>query len=418
MDIEHIKLEELYLTNWKEYHKKNDVEADELIAKSAEIAAAFVLAVCFMNYLDIFFRLDKYLTFIGCFTAVVFLCIPCVLISRFKHKETTLRYGIVICILLAVTVIYSFFTYNAGIVFALPLIISSFYNDSVLSKFTIACTYISIIGAGIASTWLAVEPISADITVKDSLVKSVVPMCVYYTIFSITEYMSVRRSKDRMNKIYDDAINIEKSQIELRRSQEELVFAIADISESSSSQTGTHVKRVAECAKIFGKYICEDELECEYFSVASMLHDVGKLMIPNELVEKTSKLTDEEYEIMKSHTDEGRKLLKNAPGRIMEMARNIAYYHHERWDGNGYHHIKGEDIEYFSRYLAVLDVFDALKSPRSYKEGWSNEKVFAEIVTQSGKQFAPEAVALFKKCYPELLEVYEKYENIEKQEKI
>ena len=90
----------------------------------------------------------------------------------------------------------------------------------------------------------------------------------------------------------------------------------------------------------------------------------------------------------------------------MEMARNIAYYHHERWDGKGYHHIAGEDIEFFSRYVAVLDVFDALISPRSYKEGWSTEAVYDEIVSQSGKQFAPEAVRLFIKCYPELLEVY------------
>ncbi len=399
------------MTNWKQYKKKNDIEADETIAKASEIAAALVLAVCFMNYLDIIFKLDKYLTFIGCFSAVALLCIPCVLVSRLKQKETTLRYGIVICIVLSVTVIYSFFTYHASMVFALPLVISSFYNDSILSKFTIVCTYLSIIGSGIASLWVAVEPSHRNATIEDTVVNSIIPMCVYYTIFAIIEYMSVKRAKRSMNQIYDDAINLERSREEMRRSQEELVFAIADISESSSSQTGTHVKRVSECAKIFGKYICNDELECEDFSVASMLHDVGKLMIPNELIEKTGKLTDEEYNIIKRHTDEGRKLLQNAPGRIMEMARNIAYYHHERWDGTGYHHIKGEDIEFYSRYVAVLDVFDALKSPRSYKDGWSNEKVFSEIVSQSGKQFAPEAVALFKLCYPEILEVYEKYDN-------
>ena len=399
------------MTNWKQYKKKNDIEADETIAKASEIAAALVLAVCFMNYLDIIFKLDKYLTFIGCFSAVALLCIPCVLVSRLKQKETTLRYGIVICIVLSVTVIYSFFTYHASMVFALPLVISSFYNDSILSKFTIVCTYLSIIGSGIASLWVAVEPSHRNATIEDTVVNSIIPMCVYYTIFAIIEYMSVKRAKRSMNQIYDDAINLERSREEMRRSQEELVFAIADISESSSSQTGTHVKRVSECAKIFGKYICNDELECEDFSVASMLHDVGKLMIPNELIEKTGKLTDEEYNVIKRHTDEGRKLLQNAPGRIMEMARNIAYYHHERWDGTGYHHIKGEDIEFYSRYVAVLDVFDALKSPRSYKDGWSNEKVFSEIVSQSGKQFAPEAVALFKLCYPEILEVYEKYDN-------
>ena len=75
------------MTNWKEYEKKNDIEADEIIAKAAEIAAAVLLAVCFMNYLDIIFHIDKYLTFIGCFTSVIFLCIPCVLINKLKNKK-------------------------------------------------------------------------------------------------------------------------------------------------------------------------------------------------------------------------------------------------------------------------------------------------------------------------------------------
>ena len=394
------------MTNWKEYEKKNDIEADEIIAKAAEIAAAVLLAVCFMNYLDIIFRIDKYLTFIGCFTSVIFLCIPCVLINKLKNKKTTLRYGILICILIAATIMYAFFTYHASLAFILPMVIASFYADKAIYIFTVVLSYFSIIIGNIGSIWLAVDTSEHRNTLEEVVYKAILPTALYYTVVAIIEYMSIKRSNDHISQIYYNAINLEASHDEMRRSQEELVYAIAEISESSSSQTGSHIKRVSKCAKIFGKYICKDELECEYFSVASMLHDVGKLMIPNSLIEKKGALTDEEYAVVKSHTDEGRKLLQNTPGRIMEMARNIAYYHHERWDGKGYHHIAGEDIEFFSRYVAVLDVFDALISPRSYKEGWSTEAVYDEIVSQSGKQFAPEAVRLFIKCYPELLEVY------------
>lgn len=394
------------MVNWKEYEKKNDIEADEIIAKASEIAAAVVLGVCLLNYLGILFNVDKYLTFIGCFITVIFLCVPCVLISKFKNNTTTLRYGIVICILIAVTVLYAFFTYHSVIAFVLPLVIASFYSDIVLYVFTVLLTYIGIVIGNIASIWVAVDAAEEGMTFRDVLYKGVLPMALFYTVVAVIEFMSIKRSNEHVNQIYYNSINLEASHDEMRRSQEELVYAIANISEYSSSQTGSHIKRVSRCAKIFGKYICKDELECEYFSVASMLHDVGKLMIPSYLIEKSTPLNDEEYEIVKKHTDEGRKLLLNTPGRIMEMARNIAYYHHERWDGKGYHHIKGESIEYYSRYVAVLDVFDALLSPRSYKKGWTYEEVYNEIISQSGKQFAPEAVELFKKCFPELLEVY------------
>lgn len=394
------------MINWKEYEKKNDIEADEIIAKASEIAAAVVLAVCLLNYLGIIFNIDKYLTFIGCFITVIFLCVPCVLISKLKNKATTLRYGIVICILLAVTALYSFFTYHAVIAFVLPMVIASFYADITLYIFTVILTYVSIIVSNIASLWLSVDPLEPRVTLESVIYRGILPMALFYTVVAVIEYMSIKRSKEYVNQIYYNAVNLEASHDEMRRSQKELVYAIANISEYNSSQTGAHIKRVSKCAKIFGKYICKDEIEAEYFSVAAMLHDVGKLMIPSYLIEKTTPLNDEEYERVKMHTDEGRKLLMNAPGRIMEMARNIAFYHHERWDGNGYHHIKGEDIEYYSRYVAVLDVFDALLSPRSYKKGWSHEEVYKEIVSQSGRQFAPEAVNLFIKCYHELLEVY------------
>ena len=96
----------------------------------------------------------------------------------------------------------------------------------------------------------------------------------------------------------------------------------------------------------------------------------------------------------------------------MEMARNIAMYHHERWDGKGYNKIKGNNINFYARYVSVIDVFDALISKRCYKEAWPLEQAYEEIVNNSGTQFAPEAVKLFKEKYNELVEVYNKYPDL------
>jgi HD-GYP domain-containing protein (c-di-GMP phosphodiesterase class II) len=140
-----------------------------------------------------------------------------------------------------------------------------------------------------------------------------------------------------------------------------------------------------------------------------MLHDVGKLIIPDEILEKPGKLTDEEYAVIKKHTAYGADLLKDVQGDMMKMAYDIALEHHERWDGKGYMGLKGEDINYYARYVAVIDVFDALISKRSYKKAWTVEEAYEEIVKNSGTQFAPEAVEVFKERFEELKKVHEKY---------
>ena len=191
--------------------------------------------------------------------------------------------------------------------------------------------------------------------------------------------------------------------------QTELIMAFAEISESKSNQTGKHIKRVSEYMKVFGKHICSDEKECEYLSIASMLHDIGKIVIPAEILDKPGRLTKEEFDFIKKHTQFGGELLNNIPGRVMKIAKDISENHHERWDGNGYSGLKGDEIEFYSRYVSVIDVFDALVSKRSYKEAWQLDEAYEEIVKNKGTQFAPEAVELFEQCYNELVEIYKSY---------
>ena len=200
------------------------------------------------------------------------------------------------------------------------------------------------------------------------------------------------------------------------RTQEQLAYSLAVVSENSSQETGQHIRRVSEYARVMGKYICANDEQLETFRIAAMLHDIGKLMIPKEIIEKPGRLTAEEFGVMKKHVIYGRDIIGNAPGEVMEMARHIILHHHERWDGTGYLGVSGEDINKFARYVSVCDVFDALLSRRSYKPAWSAQKVYEEITSQSGRQFDPSAVEAFKNCYVDMLKIRDQFPDDENDE--
>lgn len=220
---------------------------------------------------------------------------------------------------------------------------------------------------------------------------------------------SLREVIDVFNTNTTSIIDNTMLTFDMFRTQEQLAYSLAIVSESSSQETGQHIRRVSEYAKVMGKYICESEEQLETFRISAMLHDIGKLMIPKEIIEKPGRLTAEEFGIMKKHVIYGHDIIGNAPGEVMEMARHIILHHHERWDGTGYLGISGEDIDKFARYVSVCDVFDALLSRRSYKDPWPAQKVYEEITSQSGRQFDPAAVETFKKCYMEMLKIRDQF---------
>lgn len=205
------------------------------------------------------------------------------------------------------------------------------------------------------------------------------------------------------------ALRQTKMNSDIFKTQEAIILSFAEISESKSRQTGQHVKRVSEYMKVMAAYDGYSEKECNEIALAAMMHDIGKLMIPPEILEKPSRLTPEEFAVIKSHVTYGEELLHNSPGEVMIMARKIALQHHERWDGRGYLGYIGEEIDYISRFVAVADVFDALVSKRSYKDGWPPNEAYAEIVKQKGMQFAPHAVDIFVKSYDKILEILAQY---------
>jgi len=197
---------------------------------------------------------------------------------------------------------------------------------------------------------------------------------------------------------------------ELERTQQDMIMRIGEIGETRSLETGYHVRRVAEYSRILAKKYGLSEKEIHYLCDASPMHDIGKIGIPDSILKKEGPLNDEEWAIMRTHSETGYRFFLNSDSPLLQAAAIIAYEHHERWDGSGYpRRLKGEEIHIYGRITALADVFDALGSDRCYKKAWSNEKIFALFAQERGKHFDPLLVDLFFEYIDEFTTVQSHY---------
>ena len=197
---------------------------------------------------------------------------------------------------------------------------------------------------------------------------------------------------------------------ELEDTQREIIYRMGEIGETRSKETGNHVKRVAEYSKLLGKLSGLNDGDINILFMASPMHDIGKVGIPDSILNKPGKLDANEWEIMKEHSELGYNILKNSKREILKAAAIISYHHHEKWDGNGYPQgLKNDDIHIFGRITAIADVFDALGSDRCYKKAWELDKILDLFKEQKGKHFDPNLVDLFFANLDKFVEIKDKY---------
>ena len=182
---------------------------------------------------------------------------------------------------------------------------------------------------------------------------------------------------------------------ELEESQKEIIVTLGEIADNRSHETQNHVKRVGEFCKYLGLKTGMSEAEAEILSVASSLHDIGKLSIPDSILCKPGKLTEDEFALMKKHATTGGEMLRFSQRNILRPAALIAIQHHERFDGTGYPMgLKGDEIHIYARITTVADVFDALTTDRVYRKALPVTEVVKYFENEKGKQFDPELVDL------------------------
>ncbi len=182
----------------------------------------------------------------------------------------------------------------------------------------------------------------------------------------------------------------------LEETQGEIVERLGTLGEYRSKETGAHVRRVGLYSKLLAQLFGMDEKTANLLENAAPLHDIGKVGIPDSILNKPGKLSDDEYEVMKNHTRIGQSILSNSDKPLIQLASEIAGGHHEKFDGTGYPlGLKGDDIPVSARIVAIADVFDALVSQRVYKDSWSNEEIIKFFKKEKGKHFDPLLVILF-----------------------
>lgn len=190
----------------------------------------------------------------------------------------------------------------------------------------------------------------------------------------------------------------------------QIVQCLGRAAEYKDNETGMHVVRMSHYARTLAKAMGFPDQVADELLHAAPMHDVGKIGIPDAILTKPGKLSDDEWVVMKQHTVIGAEILGQHPSGLLNLAATIARSHHERWDGTGYPDgLKGEDIPVAARIVAVADVFDALTSERPYKHAWSVEDALDLIRQQSGKHFDPTVVDVFIQNLPEILAIRQRW---------
>ena len=209
-----------------------------------------------------------------------------------------------------------------------------------------------------------------------------------------------------LNRKYEDAM------ARINRREEEIIWRLSNAIGIRDGDTGSHIDRVSYIAGMIAEELGLEQELCRMIFLASPLHDVGKLGVPDSILLKPGKLTAQEFREMQKHTELGAQILGGSSSKLIQIAETIAANHHEKWDGTGYPKgLKGSDIPIEARIVAVADVLDALCSDRPYKSAWPLDAAFAEILNASGKHFDPACVAAFCRRWPEIRQTFTSYQR-------
>ncbi len=242
--------------------------------------------------------------------------------------------------------------------------------------------------------------------VADVIHKPFYPHIVKRRSRNIIELYQNKRNMEIRLKEQEKAIR--EQEREIRETNEFMIDALSSVVESRSAETGDHTKRIKYYTRIMAQCLFDHfpqygltVAQVDAISRASVLHDIGKIGISDAILLKPGRLTNEEFEIMKSHTTIGcdilEKFYRNRTSEFYRYCYDICRHHHERWDGRGYpDHLSGGDIPLSAQIVAVADVYDALVSPRVYKSSFSNEKAYEMIMNGECGQFSPDILKCFE----------------------
>ena len=381
-------------------------DVNKTMAQVCRIGALLMIFVIALNASGVF-TLDgrAYPPLVAC---VIVMLIPTLYYDVLRLDSPGMRYVFLTMTVMMSGILYTMFSYHVVIMLIFPTVMSVLYCEKRDVVYTEMISVPVMILAHLAAYYVQY--------IADEPLQTLYKVVFYGMIPRLIEFVSIAilcfGITDRIQKLISALV---KKNNELVTNEQMLIESLTKVIELQSQETGGHVRRVSEYTKILCTAWGMSPEMVWMVSTASMMHDVGKLYVPVEVQDKPERLTDDEYEIMKRHVYYGEKMFENSTGELMEIAKAIALQHHERYDGKGYLGIKGEEIDFNARCVAIADVFDALVSMRPYKRPWTPEEAKRQIVSQKGRQFDPELVDIFVAHFDEFLDVFKKYPDAQEE---
>ena len=402
----------------------------ELVANTYVMRCYFISMIvysccCLLNVLD-FFAIDNRIFFAGYIPSIIIFLIVIFVAKKITLKVKQMKYFILFCIILMHTIISATITYHVEIIAILPFLYAVLYSSKKVMLYVYGLTVVSTISSVYVGYYYGLCDANMVLLTNTSInnylvdgffkltevnpnpaiyimIYFIIPRCIIYIAFivvcgSIFRIITagIQKAEDAIklevfqrelkSKVDEQTVELREQQKKIEEAYLQIVTALSEAVDAKDRYTSGHSKRVAQYSKMIAKRMGKSDSEQENIYRAGLLHDVGKIRIPGDIINKPSKLTDEEYELIKLHSVTGYHILKNiSDNKEMAIA---AKYHHERYDGKGYPNgLAGEEIPEVSRILAVADSYDAMTSNRSYRKGLPQDVVKGEIEKGRGTQF-------------------------------
>lgn len=393
--------------------QKNEQDANRTAANVMTISFVIFTVIYILNLTGIFI-IDAIPMAIAYCVSGVLLMLPRLLNKVIGTTSRKLKYIYVSFAALFLLMIISVLTYHVVVIYAYPIAIAGLYFSKRLTRFSTVLTVLVTVGGQLIGFFLD-RPDNNFETINKLLLYGIFPRLLTLLSFAaILELMTTRTSR----LLKEDAENYEQQVLY----SQDMIYGFATLVENRDENTGGHIKRTSIYSRllasklkekgIYSDIITNEFIEC--LSMVAPLHDIGKISIPDSVLCKPGKLTDEEFDIMKSHSAKGGEIIKSTFSNIADdnyrtMAYEVARYHHEKWNGRGYPEgLSGEDIPLAARIMTVADVFDAVSEKRCYRDAMPLEKCFQIISEGIGRDFDPAIAETFLELREEITQIREK----------
>lgn len=391
---------------------KNEQDANRVVANVMSLTFLFFSVIYLLNIAGVFV-IDSAPMSIAYFSSAVLLLLPQLINRLAGTSSRKLKYIYVSFTALFILIITSVLTYHVVVVYAFPIAIAGMYFSKRVTRFSSVITLI-VTTAGQFIAFFIGRTDDNFTTLRALVVYGVLPRFMILLCFAaLLEHLTARTSA----LLKEDSENYEQQVLYSKN----MIYGFASLVESRDESTGGHIKRtgiyssmLAEKLRekgIHSDIITEDFINC--IATVAPLHDIGKISIPDNVLCKPGRLTDEEYAIMRSHSAKGGEIIKETLSLVSDenyrtMAYEVARFHHEKWNGKGYPDgLSGTDIPLAARIMAVADVFDAVSEKRCYREAMSLDQCFDIIAKGIGTDFDPDIAEAFLEMREEITAVRE-----------